>query len=157
MQPSVAPAAMKKKAGQRSGFLVPVFWDPRNQRPELWNLSDTRIRAGESIRVFPLSNWTELDIWQYIMFENNQRRSVHSIFEIYVDTPLEECGRLDPKGLYAKTCIESIKNFTGFEAPYEHPENSEIHLKTVGETPEQSSERVVMRLKELGIINRFSN
>lgn len=45
-------------------------WDPRNQRPELWNLFNTRIRPGESIRVFPLSNWTELDVWQYIMFEN---------------------------------------------------------------------------------------
>ena len=42
-------------------------WDPRNQRPELWNLFNTRIRPGESIRVFPLSNWTELDIWTYIM------------------------------------------------------------------------------------------
>jgi sulfate adenylyltransferase subunit 2 len=41
-------------------------WDPRNQRPELWNLFNTRVRDGESIRVFPLSNWTELDIWQYI-------------------------------------------------------------------------------------------
>jgi sulfate adenylyltransferase subunit 2 len=46
------------------------IWDPRNQRPELWNLFNTRIRPGESIRVFPLSNWTELDIWQYIMFES---------------------------------------------------------------------------------------
>ncbi|MBL8574749.1 MAG: sulfate adenylyltransferase subunit CysD [Hyphomicrobiaceae bacterium] len=45
-------------------------WDPRNQRPELWNLFNTRIRQGESIRVFPLSNWTELDIWQYILEED---------------------------------------------------------------------------------------
>src|SRR5205807_7669397 len=45
-------------------------WDPRNQRPELWNLFNTRINAGETIRVFPLSNWTELDIWHYIMLEN---------------------------------------------------------------------------------------
>jgi len=44
-------------------------WDPRNQRPELWNLFNTRIRSGETIRVFPLSNWTELDIWHYIMLE----------------------------------------------------------------------------------------
>ncbi len=41
-------------------------WDPKNQRPELWNLYSTRINKGESIRVFPLSNWTELDVWQYI-------------------------------------------------------------------------------------------
>ena len=45
-------------------------WDPRNQRPELWNLFNTHIHTGESIRVFPLSNWTELDIWQYIRGEN---------------------------------------------------------------------------------------
>jgi sulfate adenylyltransferase subunit 2 len=45
-------------------------WDPRNQRPELWNLFNTRIHPGESIRVFPLSNWTELDVWQYILSEN---------------------------------------------------------------------------------------
>lgn len=44
-------------------------WDPKQQRPELWNLYNTRIRQGESIRVFPLSNWTELDIWQYIRRE----------------------------------------------------------------------------------------
>ena len=45
-------------------------WDPKNQRPELWNLYNARKSKGESIRVFPLSNWTELDIWQYIMAEN---------------------------------------------------------------------------------------
>jgi sulfate adenylyltransferase subunit 2 len=44
-------------------------WDPKNQRPELWSLYNTRIKPGESIRVFPLSNWTELDIWQYIHLE----------------------------------------------------------------------------------------
>lgn len=44
-------------------------WDPKNQRPELWNLYNTRKNKGESIRVFPLSNWTELDIWQYIHLE----------------------------------------------------------------------------------------
>ena len=45
-------------------------WDPKNQRPELWRIYNTRVNKGESIRVFPLSNWTELDIWQYIMVEN---------------------------------------------------------------------------------------
>jgi sulfate adenylyltransferase subunit 2 len=45
-------------------------WDPKNQRPELWNLYNTRVHKGESIRVFPLSNWTELDIWEYILAEN---------------------------------------------------------------------------------------
>ena len=45
-------------------------WDPKNQRPELWDLYNTRIRAGESVRVFPISNWTELDVWLYIYREN---------------------------------------------------------------------------------------
>ena len=45
-------------------------WDPKNQRPELWRAYNARMRKGESIRVFPLSNWTELDVWQYIYLEN---------------------------------------------------------------------------------------
>ncbi|WP_294357116.1 sulfate adenylyltransferase subunit CysD [uncultured Sphingomonas sp.] len=45
-------------------------WDPKNQRPELWNLYNTRKSKGESIRVFPISNWTELDVWQYIQLED---------------------------------------------------------------------------------------
>jgi sulfate adenylyltransferase subunit 2 len=44
-------------------------WDPKNQRPELWNIYNSKVHKGESIRVFPLSNWTELDIWQYIRLE----------------------------------------------------------------------------------------
>ncbi len=47
-------------------------WDPKNQRPELWRLYNGQVNKGESIRVFPLSNWTELDIWQYIKRENNE-------------------------------------------------------------------------------------
>ncbi len=45
-------------------------WDPKNQRPELWNVYNTAIQKGESVRVFPISNWTELDIWQYIYLED---------------------------------------------------------------------------------------
>jgi sulfate adenylyltransferase subunit 2 len=45
-------------------------WDPKNQRPELWNVYNSRVKPGESIRAFPLSNWTELDVWQYIYLEN---------------------------------------------------------------------------------------
>ncbi len=46
-------------------------WDPKNQRPELWNLYNSRVNKGESIRVFPMSNWTELDVWQYIHLETD--------------------------------------------------------------------------------------
>ncbi|MGK0445910.1 MAG: sulfate adenylyltransferase subunit 2 [Bermanella sp.] len=45
-------------------------WDPKSQRPELWNIYNGKVNQGESIRVFPISNWTELDIWQYIYLEN---------------------------------------------------------------------------------------
>ena len=52
-------------------------WDPKNQRPELWSIYNTRIGPGESIRVFPLSNWTELDVWQYIYRENIELPSLY--------------------------------------------------------------------------------
>ncbi len=52
-------------------------WDPKNQRPELWNIYNGRVNKGESIRVFPLSNWTELDIWQYIYLENIEIPSLY--------------------------------------------------------------------------------
>lgn len=56
-------------------------WDPKNQRPELWNLYNSRLNLGESIRVFPLSNWTELDIWNYIERENVQIPSIYFAHE----------------------------------------------------------------------------
>ena len=52
-------------------------WDPKNQRPELWNLYNARKKKGESIRIFPLSNWTELDIWQYVMAERIEIASLY--------------------------------------------------------------------------------
>jgi sulfate adenylyltransferase subunit 2 len=56
-------------------------WDPKNQRPELWNLYNGRIHLGESIRVFPLSNWTELDVWQYIAREGVEVPSIYYAHE----------------------------------------------------------------------------
>lgn len=56
-------------------------WDPKNQRPELWSLYNTRLNIGESIRVFPLSNWTELDIWNYIERENVKIPSLYFAHE----------------------------------------------------------------------------
>jgi sulfate adenylyltransferase subunit 2 len=52
-------------------------WDPKNQRPELWNLYNGRIRRGEHLRIFPLSNWTELDVWQYIKLEEIELPSIY--------------------------------------------------------------------------------
>jgi sulfate adenylyltransferase subunit 2 len=62
----------KSRAKERifSRRSVAHAWDPRNQRPELWRLFNTRIREGESLRVFPLSNWTELDVWEYVQAED---------------------------------------------------------------------------------------
>jgi sulfate adenylyltransferase subunit 2 len=61
----------KSRAKERVYSFRDAFgqWDPKNQRPELWNLFNSRVDKGESIRVFPLSNWTELDVWQYIYLE----------------------------------------------------------------------------------------
>jgi sulfate adenylyltransferase subunit 2 len=62
----------KSRAKERIYSFRDAFgqWDPKNQRPELWNIYNARVDKGESIRVFPLSNWTELDVWQYIHLEN---------------------------------------------------------------------------------------
>ncbi len=72
--------------------------------------------------------------------------------EVFVDTPLDECARRDPKGLYAKAKAGTIRNFTGFDAPYEIPQNPEVHLQTVGQQPEQLAERILKTLAELGIM-----
>ena len=66
-------------------------WDPKNQRPELWNLYNTRVGPGESIRVFPLSNWTELDIWQYI---HQERIPVVPLYYAKVRPVVERDGML---------------------------------------------------------------
>jgi bifunctional enzyme CysN/CysC len=73
--------------------------------------------------------------------------------EVFVDTPIDECARRDPKGLYAKAKAGKIKNFTGFDAPYEAPANPEIHLSTVGQQPEQLAERIMKTLAAREISN----
>jgi sulfate adenylyltransferase subunit 2 len=66
-------------------------WDPKNQRPELWNVYNTRIRRGEHIRVFPLSNWTELDVWHYI---DRERLEIPSIYFSHSRSVFERDGIL---------------------------------------------------------------
>ncbi|TMR02684.1 sulfate adenylyltransferase subunit CysD, partial [Nonomuraea turkmeniaca] len=68
-------------------------WDPKNQRPELWNLYNARIRKGEHIRVFPLSNWTELDVWDYIRREGIE---IPSIYFAHTRKVFERDGMLLP-------------------------------------------------------------
>ncbi|RWB56750.1 MAG: sulfate adenylyltransferase subunit CysN [Mesorhizobium sp.] len=71
--------------------------------------------------------------------------------EVFVDTPFEECARRDPKGLYARALSGEIKNFTGVDSPYEAPENPEIHLETLGRTPQEMAEALEHWLTERDI------
>jgi len=68
-------------------------WDPKNQRPELWDLYNTRVHAGENIRVFPISNWTEMDIWQYIARE---RLHIPNIYYAHDREVIRRNGQLVP-------------------------------------------------------------
>ena len=78
---SAVPVATRKRLGPRSASSAfrDEFgqWDPKNQRPELWSLYNGRVRKGEHIRAFPISNWTELDVWQYIRRENLEIPSIY--------------------------------------------------------------------------------
>ncbi|PWK68117.1 sulfate adenylyltransferase subunit CysN [Aminobacter sp. AP02] len=74
--------------------------------------------------------------------------------EVFVDTPFEECAKRDPKGLYARALAGAIKNFTGVDSPYETPENPEIHLQTLGKTPEEMVEAVESWLNERDLAER---
>jgi bifunctional enzyme CysN/CysC len=73
-------------------------------------------------------------------------------FEVYVDTPLAEAEKRDPKGLYKKARRGELKNFTGIDSPYEPPENPEIHLRTQTHSAEESAEQVLARLREAGTL-----
>lgn len=68
--------------------------------------------------------------------------------EVFVDTPLEECERRDPKGLYQKARRGEIKNFTGISDPYEAPLRPEVHLRTVGKSPQELAEEIVAYLEQ---------
>ena len=76
--------------------------------------------------------------------------------EVFVDTPIEECRRRDPKGLYAKVDAGLIRNFTGVDAPYEAPEAPEIHLRTLGEAPENSAATVCTSCPGLTLVSTAS-
>ena len=74
--------------------------------------------------------------------------------EVFVDTPFEECAARDPKGLYARALGGEIKNFTGLDSPYERPENPEIHLRTLGKSPEEMVEILESWLSERDIADQ---
>jgi sulfate adenylyltransferase subunit 2 len=93
-------------------------WDPKNQRPELWTLYNTRIRGGEHIRVFPLSNWTELDVWQYI---EREQLEVPSIYFAHRRSVFPRDGMLLAVGPYVEL------------APGEEPFEAMVRYRTVGD------------------------
>ncbi len=93
-------------------------WDPKNQRPELWNLYNGRIRKGEHIRAFPMSNWTEMDVWEYIAAE---RLEVPSIYFSHRRPVFERDGML----LAVSPYVELL--------PGEEPVESVVRYRTVGD------------------------
>jgi sulfate adenylyltransferase subunit 2 len=93
-------------------------WNPRAQRPELWNLYNGRIRKGEQIRVYPISNWTELDVWQYIARESLELPSIYFAHDRKV---FERDGML-----YA--CSDVVERY-----PNEEPFTESVRFRTVGD------------------------
>jgi sulfate adenylyltransferase subunit 2 len=93
-------------------------WNPRAQRPELWNLYNARIRKGEHIRVFPISNWTELDVWQYVARENLELPSIYFSHE-------RDVFRRDGMLYAASDFIERY--------PDEKPFSARVRFRTVGD------------------------
>jgi sulfate adenylyltransferase subunit 2 len=93
-------------------------WDPKNQRPELWNLFNGRKAIGEHFRVFPISNWTEMDVWQYILAENIQ---LPSLYFTHKRPVFERDGVL-----YAQTDFMQLK-------PTESPAERQVRFRTIGD------------------------
>jgi sulfate adenylyltransferase subunit 2 len=93
-------------------------WNPRTQRPELWNLYNARIRKGEHIRVFPISNWTELDVWQYVGREELELPSIYFAHE-------REVFRRDGMLYAASDFVERL--------PSEEPFTATVRFRTVGD------------------------
>jgi adenylyl-sulfate kinase len=104
-------------------------------------------RAGAAVIVSAISPYEEA---------RRHARSVvepHAPFiEVYVATPLEECARRDPKGLYAAAFAGEIDDFTGVSAPYEEPIDPELRLDTTGASPSESAAQVLARLAELNLV-----
>jgi sulfate adenylyltransferase subunit 2 len=93
-------------------------WDPKNQRPELWNLFNGKKRMGEHFRVFPLSNWTEMDVWQYIYHEDIEMPSLYFSHD-------RECFKRDGVIYAASDCMK-LK-------PTEKPEMMHVRFRTIGD------------------------
>ncbi|HEY2229663.1 MAG TPA: sulfate adenylyltransferase subunit CysN [Xanthobacteraceae bacterium] len=113
-------------------------------------------RAGEVARLMAESGLIVL--CAFISPYRAEREMVRNLvpagefFEVFVDTPIAECMRRDPKGLYAKAQAGEIKNFTGFDAPYERPQSPEVQLHTVGHDAAALAEQVLAELMARGIV-----
>ena len=104
-------------------------------------------RAGAVVIVSAISPYEEMRRHARGLVEQ------HAPFiEVFVATPLEECARRDPKGLYAKAFAGEIDDFTGVSAPYEAPIDPELRLDTTGASPSESAARVLVRLAELNLV-----
>jgi len=104
-------------------------------------------RAGATVVVSAISPYAEMRRHARSLVEP------HAPFvEIHVATPLEECARRDPKGLYAQAFAGELDDFTGVSAPYEEPSDPELRLDTSGRTPAESAEVVLERLAELNVL-----
>ena len=81
-----------------------------------------------------------------------ERFEAGEFIEVFVDTPIDECRRRDPKGLYARADAGQIRNFTGVDAPYEAPVAPELHLRTTEADPEVLADRVIEELRRRALI-----
>jgi bifunctional enzyme CysN/CysC len=112
-------------------------------------------RVGEVAKLFADAGLVVL--CSFISPFRAERRMVRDLLdpgeflEVFVDTPVEECMRRDPKGLYAKAVAGKLANFTGIDSPYEPPEAPELHLRTAGRTPEESSAELLEWLRGSGL------
>ena len=118
-------------------------WDPRNQRPELWNIYNTRISSGQHIRVFPLSNWTEMDIWQYIEKEKLELPGIYFSHE-------REVFQRDGLWLTASDLLPLNRG--------EVAQNKSIRFRTVGDVVctaaiESTANNVSEVIKEISVLN----
>ena len=113
-------------------------------------------RAGEVAKL--MMDAGLIVICSFISPYRSDREMVRSLvadgefLEVFVDTPIEECVRRDPKGLYSKAKAGKIKNFTGIDAPYEAPMRADIHLRTINQEPGQLAEQVLQTLVDRGIL-----
>ena len=105
-------------------------------------------RAGAAVVVSAISPYTEARRRARALVEQNA-----PFVEIHLATPLDECARRDPKGLYAKAFAGELENFTGVSAPYEEPHAPELRLDTTGATPTESAAVVLARLEELHLLS----